>query len=67
MQSNDEATQADTRWLQALEATGLELGPARLRGIRADLEAVRRNIARIEALDAGVEDPAIGFSADPQR
>lgn len=62
MSPPDDRMEMDLRWLGILEDLGLELTPARLESIRADIEVVRRNIARIEALDAGSEGPAITFS-----
>ncbi|MDT3677658.1 MAG: hypothetical protein ROZ64_02325 [Burkholderiaceae bacterium] len=53
-----------SRQLEMLESVGLELTPQRLESIRGDLEAVRRNVERLESLDFGFEDPAITF-ADP--
>lgn len=63
----DERMTIDSRWLEILEASGLELTPVRLESIRADIEAVRRNIARVEALDGGSEEPAITLSAASVR
>lgn len=64
MQPDDETSKR--WWREALEACGLELTPERLAGIEGDIDAVLRNIARIEALDPGSEDPAITLSS-PSR
>lgn len=61
MQSDQHPSKEESRWLEMLQAAGLELTSQRLESLRADIEAVRRNAARLEALELGSEDPAITF------
>lgn len=65
MRSDRHPSKEESRWLETLQAAGLELTPQRLESLRADIEAVRRNVARLEALELGSEDPAITFPLPP--